>query len=108
MSKDDEALAAALLLFLLPPPVLCGRNAINVLDGSSRERAAQSDLQLFATEATAQKHCPSDESVLFDAASGIYHERHMPVREDAQPGAYVYRNVPSISSRALLMNAERL
>ena len=46
-------------------------------------------LQLFATEAAAQKHCPNDEVVWLNTASGIYHEKRWYGR--TKHGAFVCR-----------------
>lgn len=52
---------------------------------------AQGDLQLFSTEAAAQKHCPKDEVVWLNTASGIYHEKGMRWYGNTKHGAYVCR-----------------
>jgi type II secretory pathway pseudopilin PulG len=53
--------------------------------------AAQGDLQLFASEAAAQKHCPKDEVVWLNLPSGIYHEKGMRWYGHTKHGAYVCR-----------------
>jgi hypothetical protein len=52
---------------------------------------AQGDLQLFATEDAAQKHCPRDEVVWLNLPSGIYHEKGMRWYGRTKHGAYVCR-----------------
>jgi len=52
---------------------------------------ANADLQLFATEAAAQKHCPHDEVVWLNTNSGIYHEKGMRWYGRTKHGAYVCR-----------------
>jgi hypothetical protein len=52
---------------------------------------AQGDLQLFSTEAAAQKHCPKDEVVWLNTPSGIYHEKGMRWYGNTKHGAYVCR-----------------
>jgi hypothetical protein len=51
----------------------------------------QGDLQLFPTESRAQKHCPNDEVVWLNTASGIYHEKGMRWYGNTKHGAYVCR-----------------
>ena len=52
---------------------------------------AQGTLQLFDTEAAAQKHCPKDEVVWLNTNSGIYHEKGMRWYGRTRSGAYVCR-----------------
>lgn len=52
---------------------------------------AQGQLQLFDTEAAAQAHCPKDEVVWLNTASGIYHEKGMRWFGKTKHGAYVCR-----------------
>jgi hypothetical protein len=47
------------------------------------------DLQLFASETAAQKHCPRDEVVWLNTNSGIYHEKGMRWYGNTKAGAYV-------------------
>ncbi len=47
------------------------------------------NLQLFATEAAAQKHCPKDTVVWLNTNSGIYHEKGMRWYGNTKAGAYV-------------------
>jgi hypothetical protein len=51
----------------------------------------QGDLQLFSTESGAQKHCPNDQVVWLNTASGIYHEKGMRWYGNTKHGAYVCR-----------------
>jgi len=53
--------------------------------------AAGGSLQLFATEAEAQQHCPKDEVVWLNTSSGIYHEKGMRWYGNTRHGAYVCR-----------------
>jgi len=53
--------------------------------------ALTGSLQLFATEEAAQKHCPKDEVVWLNTASGIYHEKGMRWYGNTKQGAYVCR-----------------
>jgi hypothetical protein len=48
-------------------------------------------LQLFASEATAQAHCPKDTVVWLNTNSGIYHEKGMRWYGTTKHGAYVCR-----------------
>ncbi len=52
---------------------------------------ANADLQLFATEVTAQRHCPRDEVVWLNTNSGIYHQKGMRWYGNTRYGAYVCR-----------------
>jgi hypothetical protein len=46
---------------------------------------------LYATEDAAQRHCPRDEVVWLNTATGIYHERGMRWYGRTRAGAYVCR-----------------
>jgi len=48
-------------------------------------------LTLFASEAAAQVHCPSDVVVWIDTKSGIYHEKGMRWYGRTRQGAFVCR-----------------
>jgi len=48
-------------------------------------------LVLFPTEAAAQKHCPSDEVVWLNTASGVYHHKGQRWYGRTRHGAYVCR-----------------
>jgi di/tricarboxylate transporter len=48
-------------------------------------------LQLFASEAGAQAHCPRDQVVWLNTNSGIYHEKGMRWYGNTKAGAYVCR-----------------
>jgi hypothetical protein len=52
---------------------------------------ATGTLQLFATEAAAQAHCPKDEVVWLNTNTGIYHEKGMRWYGRTRSGAYVCR-----------------
>ena len=47
------------------------------------------NLQLFASESAAQKHCPRDEVVWLNTKSGIYHEKGMRWYANTKSGAFV-------------------
>jgi len=49
------------------------------------------DLQLFSSEASAQRHCPKDEVVWLNTNSGIYHEKGMRYYANSKSGAFVCR-----------------
>jgi hypothetical protein len=49
------------------------------------------NLQLFATEIAAQKHCPKDVVVWLNTGSRIYHEKGMGWYGNTRHGAYVCR-----------------
>lgn len=49
--------------------------ASNHGSGGTTAPATTDDLQLFTTEAGAQKHCPSDTVAWLNTNSGIYHEK---------------------------------
>ncbi|HEX3551114.1 MAG TPA: hypothetical protein VHT53_12095 [Candidatus Elarobacter sp.] len=53
--------------------------------------ATAASLQLFPTETAAQKHCPRDQVVWLNTASGIYHEKGMRWYGNTRAGAYVCR-----------------
>jgi len=46
-------------------------------------------LQLFSTEAEAQRHCPRDTVVWLNTNSGVYHEKGMRWYGNTKSGAYV-------------------
>jgi hypothetical protein len=48
-------------------------------------------LRLFVSETVAQAHCPKDEVVWLNTASGIYHEKGMRWYGRTRHGAYVCR-----------------
>jgi hypothetical protein len=52
---------------------------------------SSSDLQLFTSESAAQAHCPRDEVVWLNTASGIYHEKGMRWYGRTRHGAFVCR-----------------
>lgn len=58
------------------------------LTAAAQSVGAQSP-QLFATETAAQKHCPADNVVWIDTASGIYHLKGMRWYGNTTTGAYV-------------------
>jgi hypothetical protein len=80
--------ALALLLFAGTPIVT--RAASHSTIGVTAP-APVGDLQLFATEAAAQKHCPKDTVVWLNTNSGIYHEKGMRWYGNTKHGAYVCR-----------------
>ena len=47
------------------------------------------ELQMFASESAAQKHCPRDEVVWLNTNSGIYHEKGMRWYANTKSGAFV-------------------
>jgi hypothetical protein len=53
--------------------------------------ATTGDLELFPTEAAAQKHCPSDTVVWLNTATGVYHEKGMRWYGNTKAGSYVCR-----------------
>jgi hypothetical protein len=58
---------------------------------SATPAPTQGNLQLFATESGAQKHCPKDQVVWLNSASWIYHEKGMRWYGNTKHGAYVCR-----------------
>ena len=58
---------------------------------------ATGDLQLFESEAAAQKHCPRDVVVWLNTASGIYHEKGMRWYGNTKAGAYVCRKEADVA-----------
>ena len=58
---------------------------------TTQAQAASGSLQLFDTEAAAQRHCPKDEVVWLNTASGVYHEKGMRWYGNTKHGAYVCR-----------------
>jgi hypothetical protein len=72
--------------------------AIFILSGNPTRSAAQTysvavsayaNLPMFATEATAQKHCPADTVVWLNIPSGIYHLKGERWYGRTKHGAYV-------------------
>ena len=59
-----------------------------VLTANLRSALAE-DALLFATEITAQKHCPADVVVWVNTATGIYHFKGMRWYGNTTSGAYV-------------------
>jgi hypothetical protein len=68
--------------FALPP---------SVATATSSSAIAAVGLQLFDTEAAAQKHCPRDQVVWLNTNTGIYHEKGMRWYGNTKHGAYVCR-----------------
>ncbi len=66
-----------------PQPLLARTHATAPVSSGS--------LQLFSTEAAAQKHCPRDTVVWLNTATGIYHESGMRYYANTKSGAYVCR-----------------
>ena len=70
--------------------------APTVASGSKHRTTASApvtkgSLQLFASEAAAQAHCPRDQVVWLNTNSGIYHEKGMRWYGNTKSGAYVCR-----------------
>ena len=68
--------------FACPPIAISAAGTAAVSAGS---------LQVFASEAAAQQHCPKDEVVWLNTKSGIYHEKGMRWYGHTNQGAYVCR-----------------
>lgn len=60
-----------------------------VLSSASIEPASAENVQLFATEIQAQKHCPADIVVWVDTSTDIYHFKGMRWYGNTKSGAYV-------------------
>ena len=80
---------ALALAFAVFPAVAVTQPAVAV--AKATPAPAQGDLQLFSSESGAQKHCPKDEVVWLNTASGIYHEKGMRWYGTTKHGAYVCR-----------------
>jgi len=76
--------AAALGLLLLSGPAFAAPRTTLVV-------AAVGQLQLFDTEAAAQRHCPRDEVVWLNTNTGIYQEKGMRWYGRTKQGAFVCR-----------------
>lgn len=79
---------AALIAFGLPSVPATAQAARTAVVAAA---PAQGSLQLFDTEDAAQKHCPKDQVVWLNTASGIYHEKGMRWYGRTKRGAYVCR-----------------
>src|SRR5713226_4371029 len=78
------ALMSALLLFT--PTIASAKPKT-----TAQAPVTAGSLQLFASETTAQAHCPKDEVVWLNTNSGIYHEKGMRWYGRTRAGAYVCR-----------------
>ena len=78
------AILATLVLFA-PTTAMAARHT------TASAPVARGSLQLFATEAAAQAHCPRDQVVWLNTRSGIYHEKGMRWYGNTRSGAYVCR-----------------
>lgn len=90
MLRGGRFLFAAVVLWALSfasLPSLGGR----ALAATPAATPATGQLQLFDSEAAAQKHCPKDEVVWLNTNSGIYHEKGMRWYGNTKHGAYVCR-----------------
>jgi hypothetical protein len=76
--------AATLAALLVPFPAFSAQR-------TPSPAAPSSQLTLFETESAAQTHCPKDEVVWLNTASGIYHEKGMRWYGHTKHGAYVCR-----------------
>ncbi len=76
------AFAVALLTFFSP---------VDASAVVSQAPASALSLQLFSPEASAQAHCPRDEVVWLNTASGIYHEKGMRWYGRTKHGTFVCR-----------------
>jgi hypothetical protein len=79
------AILATLVLFT-PATAFAARHTT-----AASAPVAKGSLQLFATEAAAQAHCPRDQVVWLNTNSGIYHEMGMRWYGNTRSGAYVCR-----------------
>ena len=71
--------------------------APTIVAASSHHSAASApvstgSLQLFSTEAGAQRHCPRDTVVWLNTNSGVYHEKGMRWYGNTKAGAYVCKS----------------
>lgn len=81
--------AALLIALLIPLPAVARTHPRPASSGAAP--VAKGQLQLFATEAAAQAHCPKDQVVWLNTNSGIYHEKGMRWYGRTKAGAYVCR-----------------
>jgi len=65
--------------------------SIQRVNATTTASASSVVLDKFATEDAAQAHCPKDEVVWLNTASGIYHEKGMRWYGKTKHGAYVCR-----------------
>jgi len=72
----------------------------------ARAPVSSGSLQLFATEAAAQSHCPRDTVVWLNTNSGIYHEKGMRWYGRTRHGAYVCRSAANAAGDRDTMNGQ--
>ena len=80
MNRRLMAALVSVAFLIVPTTAFASSHAAPVSAGT---------LQLFASDAAAQKHCPSDEVVWLNTNSGIYHEKGMRWYGRTKSGAYV-------------------
>lgn len=83
-------LAVFAALTFAPQAALSRENAPQVL-------VAYGHVAMFDTEASAQRHCPSDQVVWLNTKTGIYHEKGMRWYGRTKEGAYVCRKEANIA-----------
>jgi len=87
--------AGRIAVTLLALTFLCSASIADA--GKSHGRTTASapvttgSLQLFASESSAQAHCPHDQVVWLNTNSGIYHEKGMRWYANTKAGAFVCR-----------------
>lgn len=80
---------AARAFFLMLAIVSCSVTMFAPSIATAKAPVSTGTLQMFATESAAQAHCPKDEVVWLNTASGIYHEQGMRWYGRTKHGAYV-------------------
>ena len=85
MRRFVVAVILATLVLFAPTSAFSARHT------TASAPVARGSLQLFATEAAAQAHCPRDQVVWLNTHSGIYHEKGMRWYGNTRSGAYVCR-----------------
>lgn len=84
MHRYLAIIAACLSLLLAPVPSLAFHHK-----ATATAPVTSGDLQLFSSEAAAQRHCPRDTVVWLNTNSGVYHEKGMRWYGNTKAGAYV-------------------
>jgi hypothetical protein len=79
------------LAILVGSPAFAAILSPVLISAKATPAPTQGDLELSSTESGAQKHCPKDQVVWLNTASGIYRERGMRWYGNTKHGAYVCR-----------------
>lgn len=80
-----------LVLLLLSSASVSAAMHPAAIGATALPRSTTGSLQLFTSEASAQTHCPADEVVWLNIASGIYQQKGMRWYGRTRHGAFVCR-----------------